>query len=248
MFDRVTYKENARLVYKGNVWLCILATGIVSFINSTFGGSNTGVNVHTDVNNGVTFSSNIVGIPVINELTQVGLTLSTMLLASLTVVISIGISIFVINMLQIGKAKFFIDARQGNYDVNNLIFAYKNGYLQNSVIAMLVKELKIAIYTIFLIVPGIMKAYELRYVNYLLAEDPTLTWQEAHELSSQMTYGHKMDLYVMDLSFFGWYLFDAFTFGVGQVFTAPYYEATNAEAFEALKYLYRESSYDRFEV
>ncbi|MBR3840979.1 MAG: DUF975 family protein [Erysipelotrichales bacterium] len=248
MFDRIVYKENAKVVYKGNVWICILAAGIVKLVGMVFGGSNTGVEVSTNTSNGVTVSSNIAGIPVINELTQVGLTLSVVFLALVAVAISIAVSLFVINILQIGKAKFFLDAREGNYDINNILYAYKNGYLQNAVIVKLITDLKIAVYTLFFIVPGIMKSYELRFVNYILAENPSLSWQEVHELSTAMTDGYKMDLFVMDLSFFGWHMFDSLTFGIGQFLTAPYYEATDAEAYAALSLHRNEASYNTFEV
>lgn len=246
MFDRATYKENAKIVYKGNAWVCILAAGIVKLVTLAFGSDNTGVKVSTEYGNNISVSGNIAGIPVINELTQVGLTLSVVVLALITVAVSIFISLFVINMLQIGLAKFFLEARKGNYDVNNILYAYKNGNLKNEVMVMLMRDLLIFIYSLFFIIPGIIKGYELCFVNYILAENPTLSWQEAHELSKSMTYGYKMELFCLDFSFFGWYVFDALSFGIGQFLTAPYYEATDAEAYAALSVLQSTTGTDAY--
>ena len=85
-----------------------------------------------------------------------------------------------------------------------------------------------------------MKGYQYRYVPYLLAEDPSLAPNEALSKSKQMTMGHKLDIFVLDLSFILWNLLGLLTFGISAYFVAPYTEATNARLYHVLK----ENSYN----
>ena len=68
-------------------------------------------------------------------------------------------------------------------------------------------------------------------VAYLLAENPELTNEEAFRLSREFTRGEKWHLFVLDLSFLGWYLLGALCFGIGVLFVAPYHEAAVAEFY-----------------
>ena len=51
-----------------------------------------------------------------------------------------------------------------------------------------------------------------------------------------MTQGHKLNIFILDLSFFGWALLGAITFGLTDIFyTLPYREATEAELYAVLR-------------
>ena len=50
-----------------------------------------------------------------------------------------------------------------------------------------------------------------------------------------MTDGHKMELFVLDLSFIGWELLGALTCGIAYIWIQPYYTATKANAYETLR-------------
>ena len=65
--------------------------------------------------------------------------------------------------------------------------------------------------------------------------------RRAIDLSNQMTMGEKLDIFVLDLSFIGWYLLGALALGIGVLFVQPYYDATNAELYFKL----REQAIDR---
>jgi len=95
--------------------------------------------------------------------------------------------------------------------------------------------LSILLWTFVFIIPGIIKGYQYRYVPYLLAEDTSLSPKEALSKSKQMTMGHKLDIFVLDLSFILWNLLGLLTFGISAYFVAPYVEATNARLYNVLK-------------
>lgn len=87
--------------------------------------------------------------------------------------------------------------------------------------------LKIFVWTLLFIVPGIVAAYRYALAPYLLAENPNLTAEEAIEKSKALMYGYKGRLFCLQFSFIGWYLLAALTGGVGWFFLAPYTKAAD---------------------
>ncbi len=69
-------------------------------------------------------------------------------------------------------------------------------------------------------------------VPYILSEDPDMPLDEAIEISKRMTDGQKGDIFVLDLSFLGWYILGLLFFGIGGIFVRPYHQATVAKLFE----------------
>lgn len=64
---------------------------------------------------------------------------------------------------------------------------------------------------------------------------------EAIKLSRELMKGHKLDLFVLDLSFIGWEILANMTLGVGYLWLIPYIQTTKANFFHALageKYLH----------
>lgn len=72
-------------------------------------------------------------------------------------------------------------------------------------------------------------------VPYILADNPNIGVKKAIALSNEMTLGHKFDMFVLDLSFIGWYLLGALAFGIGVFFVLPYENATDAELYLVLR-------------
>ena len=110
------------------------------------------------------------------------------------------------------------------------------------------KGIFIVLWALLFIVPGIVKLYQWRYTNQILAENPDMSYQEVLEASEVLTKGHKMDLFVLDLSFIGWYLLfgilDLLTIGLASYALQPYVNATNAEAYYWLKELHEPTIID----
>ena len=69
-------------------------------------------------------------------------------------------------------------------------------------------------------------------IPYLLADDPTLSSAEVFAKTKQGMTDHKVDLFVFDLSFFGWALLGVISFGVVMVlYTSPYYSLANTQFY-----------------
>lgn len=160
-------------------------------------------------------------------------------LAMITVfIMAIGglvLSIFVFHPLEVGCKKYFLDASDGNAQLGNLGYAFRNGYI-NVVSSMLLMSLFIFLWSLLLVIPGIYKAYEYRMIPYLLAEDSNLSFSEAKRLSSAMMYGEKWDAFVLDLSFILWHALSSITWGLAGIFWVnPYIQYTNAELYKAVR-------------
>lgn len=92
-----------------------------------------------------------------------------------------------------------------------------------------------ALWALLLIVPGIIKAISYSQTMYIVAEDPSISTKEAIRRSSEMMEGHKMEFFMLQLSFFGWLLLSGLTFGILLIWLTPYMNATNTNFYLALK-------------
>lgn len=97
------------------------------------------------------------------------------------------------------------------------------------------KGLYTFLWTLLLIVPGIMKSYSYAMTDFVLKDEPELKYDAAIERSMQMMEGHKADLFWLDLSFIGWILLSILTFGIGFLLLIPYMETAHAQFYEDLK-------------
>lgn len=138
--------------------------------------------------------------------------------------------------LEVGSRRFFIKAsEEKNSEVGVIGYAFSGGGYINIIKTMIYRAILIFLWTLLLIIPGIIKTYAYRMVPYILADNPEISFKRAIELSNQMTDGHKFDIFVLDLSFLGWYFLGALALGVGVLFVMPYDHATNAELYRVLR-------------
>jgi uncharacterized membrane protein len=75
----------------------------------------------------------------------------------------------------------------------------------------------IILWSLLLVIPGIIAAYRYAMAPYLMSENPDLGIREAVNISKQMMSGHKGRLFCLDLSFIGWYLLASLAVGLVQL-------------------------------
>lgn len=164
--------------------------------------------------------------------------IATLAFGIFAVIFSIGLilSIFIFNPLILGGKRFFLNAAQDRTEsFSDMGYAFSSSHYWNVVLTLFLRNLFIFLWSLLLIIPGIIKKYAYSMVPYLLCENPEMTYKEALETSDDMTRGHKWDMFVLDLSFIGWYLLASVLLGFGILFVHPYYNATHAELYLALK-------------
>ena len=91
------------------------------------------------------------------------------------------------------------------------------------------------LWTLLLIIPGIVKSFAYAMAPYILADEPELTASEALAKSQRIMDGHKFDLFVLYLSFFGWALLGTVTLGLAYIYVIPYMNATIANFYNSIK-------------
>ena len=89
--------------------------------------------------------------------------------------------------------------------------------------------------SILLSIPYIIKTYSYRMTPWILADNPAIGYRRALQLSKVMTRGHKWNIFVLDLSFIGWYLLGFLACCIGTIFVIPYVYAVQAELFAVLR-------------
>ena len=147
-----------------------------------------------------------------------------------------AIHAFLFNPLEAGTARFFVRNLNDKAEIRELAYCYDHGYL-NVVKTVFLRDLYIVLWGLLLIIPGIIKSYEYRMVNYILAENPEMNTKEVFAMSRDMMRGNKWKAFVLDLSFLGWHLLSLITIGLAGIFYVfPYRNMTNAALYEYLRY------------
>lgn len=209
LWNRAELKFRAREVLSKNYLVCVLAAFVL------------GLMLSIDINQ--------------ETLSYLELSFSS----SFRVSIDIGeflLNYLVVNILEIGICRFFVENRDYRAPLTKIFFGFRNGYYGRSFWITFVRDVKIFLWTLLLVIPGIVKSYEYSMIPYILAEQPDLSMGEAFDISRDMTDGQKWEMFVLDLSFLGWRLLTVVTLGLSEIFwTAPYYQAVRAELYAVLR-------------
>ncbi|HEY5584023.1 MAG TPA: DUF975 family protein, partial [Ruminiclostridium sp.] len=166
------------------------------------------------------------------------LLLSILVIAIIVIAVfifAISFRIFLGYSLEVGGRRYFIKSAQHDDNRSCFSFAFLGENYKGIVLTMLLKGVQNFLWYLLLIIPGIVKSYSYRMVPYILADNPNIGYKRAIALSENMTDGHKFDIFVLDLSFIGWYLLGLLALVVGTLFLMPYENATNAELYLSLR-------------
>lgn len=104
----------------------------------------------------------------------------------------------------------------------------------NALGLLLWQQLWVLLWSLLLIIPGIIKAYSYSMCFYILADNPDIGICEALNESKRITQGYKMDLFILDLSFLGWGILSVLTLGIGFFWLVPYMQVTTGNAYRKL--------------
>ena len=126
-----------------------------------------------------------------------------------------------------------------NIQVADVFIGFKECFAE-SVILQFLRALFIFLWSLLLIIPGIIKAYAYSMAFYIFQEsDGKKTWRECLDESSELTNGYKGKLFWLDLSFIGWFILGALCFGIGILWVQVYHQQARAcfdEELKAIKY------------
>ena len=92
----------------------------------------------------------------------------------------------------------------------------------------------IFLWSLLLIIPGIIKACAYSQAPYILMDNPDMTAMECIAASSRLMRGYKGEWFVLQLSFIGWEILAALTFGILQIWLQPYIGIANAGFYNGI--------------
>lgn len=228
MYLNTELKMNGKNAFRRNYWPCVGAAVVVSLLTVGGGGSSVASNASdlSDIfSDSATSVDHILSIPT-------GLAGMAVSIVGAVAILAVLFGFFVSNVIEVGGDRFFIQNRDSAPTVGTLFDGFKSGNYLNIVKTMFLRDLYTFLWTLLLIIPGIVKSFEYLMVPYILAENPGMDSKEAFALSKQMMDGEKANAFMLGLSFIGWYILTIFTCGIAGIFYVnPYVYATYAELY-----------------
>lgn len=245
MWHRRILKAQARANLKGIFLVSGLVALITIFLNLEYfeiiSDSIFTENVQAAVSGGFSEDGLLSGIPLLDysllEYLHVPFELLVPLIGLGAGLIAILFKMFIGSPAQVGEIRYFLTVSRNREraDWRILFSVFKDQNYFNIVKVKLITEMKIFLWTLLLVIPGLIKAYEYQFITWLLAENPEMDQKTAQRISSGLTMGHKADMFIMDLSMLGWQVLSLVTFGLAWPFVVSYMNATHTELYETLK-------------
>lgn len=135
------------------------------------------------------------------------------------------IILLVVGTLSVGHSLLYLRAYRGEDPKLETIFQPFSTSYVNTLIASLLTFAFVFLWSLLLLIPGIIKSYAYSMTKYILADNPELDGYEAMKQSEHLMVGHKWRLFCLQFSFIGWAILSLFTFGIGYFFLVPYITA-----------------------
>lgn len=167
---------------------------------------------------------------------KVGLVVAAMLIYGvISIVVSLipgGLGSFIIGApLALGMAGFYLKiARNQDAEIADLFEGFKN--YGAAFVTYLLLGFGVVIGLLFLIVPGIMLALGWSQAFYIINDEPEINGVDALKKSWHMMDGRKMDLLILCLRFFPWFLLCLLTLGIGFLYVGPWAYTTFAKYYD----------------
>ena len=130
-------------------------------------------------------------------------------------------------VVQLGYASYLLKQQDREVCSVKELFS-KFDYFVPGLLQQLLRNLYIILWSLLLIIPGIIKSFAYAMTPFIMAENPEMTAKEAITRSRELMDGHKEELFWLSLTFFGWGLLAALTCGIGYIFLNPYINAAYA--------------------
>lgn len=213
--NRIEIKGEAKKRLKGNVWTILKPFAFIfamSFVVSFFIESF--------------FTVKIVGADGLTmSYTTLPGTILNLVYSIISILLSFGSTRYVLRFIR--GEKFDIKEDLLYYFKNNAVFC---------VCLSLVVGIITTLWSLLFIIPGMVVAISYSMVIPLVV-DGSKGIKDTMSKSKKMMYGHKMDYFMFVLSFFGWLLLSALTFGILLIWVSPYISVSEMLYYEELKKL-----------
>ncbi|MCU5506971.1 hypothetical protein COA05_17815, partial [Bacillus thuringiensis] len=104
----------------------------------------------------------------------------------------------------------------------------------------IVVNIYIFLWFLLFIIPGIIKSFSYAMTYFIINDHPEYSINQAITESRRMMDGHKMEYFILCLSFIGWFILSCITLGIGFLWLIPYFYTTSAAFYEEIAEEYYE--------
>lgn len=220
------FRARARQALSGNWGIAILA-GLVALLlgGNSLEGPKLQFNFDSSTGShlGGVNPASLVNLP---PWVSVWLASGTLMLVLCAVAISL-LLLAVGSAVSVGYARFNLKLVDGERPQMGDLFEYFS-WFKTALCARLLTILYTFLWSLLLVIPGIVASYSYAMTPYILAEYPQLTASQAIQRSKELMQGNRWRLFCLRISFIGWTILCAFTFGIGSLVLTPYEEAATA--------------------
>jgi uncharacterized membrane protein len=136
--------------------------------------------------------------------------------------------------LSLGYVLVILEVRRGREPNISRVFDGFSRFI-DAMVAQLLMTLFVLLWSLLLIVPGVIAGLSYAMTFFLLADDPALDGPKAIAKSKQIMDGHKMQLFMLGLRFIGWILLGIVTAGIGFLWIMPYMTVSVATLYEDIR-------------
>lgn len=146
------------------------------------------------------------------------------------------LGVLIIGIVNIGLNKYYLYRSRNTVkydDFNILIDGVKVDVAGNVILGLLI-TLFTFLWSLLFVIPGIVKSYSYSMAYFLKIDHPEYTATQAIDESRRIMNGHKMKLFLLDLSFIGWLILGSLCFGIGTLWVNAYMQASRAEFYRDL--------------
>ena len=140
--------------------------------------------------------------------------------------------IIIIGPLSYGYCRLLVKLVCGKTEVDfaDFITGFTENFTQSLLLGLL-SSLFIILWSLLFVIPGIIKSYSYSMCFYIQQQSANKDWQYCLNKSKELMQGNKMKLFLLDLSFLGWYILGALCFGIGTLFVVPYHQTARANFY-----------------
>ena len=149
----------------------------------------------------------------------------------------IGLVLFILALpLTWGYQTLFLGAvRGGEATAKDLFEGYNKELFSRVLTTTLLYYVYVFLWSLLLLIPGCIKSYSYAMTPYILKDNPEMKNNAAIEESMRMMDGHKLELFLLDLSFIGWAILSILTCCIGFLWLVPYMNMARVNFYEDLK-------------
>ena len=152
---------------------------------------------------------------------------------SISLLVSIAVLLFA-PVLTLGVHHIYLKATTDEKPHFSEMFS-KMSQFGTAFVSSLLMGIFVILWSMLLIIPGIMAAYSYSMTYFILVEHPELSAMEAIRESKRIMKGHRFELFVLQLSFFWWYLLVFVTCGLAAIYVIPYVEMAKTNFYNKIK-------------